>query len=50
MLVADAWLEFQKRKENLHRSKEPYRLCKKECETEKDARAQQRVVEPFMNE
>jgi hypothetical protein len=32
-------------------SKEPYRLCKKKgYETEEEARAQQRAVEPLMNE
>jgi hypothetical protein len=33
-----------------HSSKESYRLCKKEYGTEEEARAQQRAVEPFMNE
>jgi hypothetical protein len=31
-------------------SKESYRLCKKDYETEEEARAQQRAVEPFINE
>jgi hypothetical protein len=31
-------------------SKESYRLCKKDCGTEEEARAQQRAVEPLMNE
>jgi hypothetical protein len=31
-------------------SKEPYRLCKKDCETEEETRAQQRAVDPLMNE
>jgi hypothetical protein len=33
-----------------HSSKESYRLCKKDYETEEEARAQQRVVEPLMND
>jgi hypothetical protein len=33
-----------------HSSKESYRLCKKEYGTEEEARAQQRAVEPLMNE
>jgi hypothetical protein len=28
-------------------SKEPYQLCKKDYETEEEARAQQRAVEPL---
>jgi hypothetical protein len=33
-----------------HSSAESYRLCKKDYETEEDARAQQRTVETLMNE
>jgi hypothetical protein len=33
-----------------HSSKESYCLCKKYYGTEKEARAQQRAVEPLMNE
>jgi hypothetical protein len=33
-----------------HTSKESYRLCKKDYETEEEARALQRAVEPLMNE
>jgi hypothetical protein len=33
-----------------HSSKESYRLCKKDYETEEEARAHQRAVEPLMNE
>jgi hypothetical protein len=32
-----------------HSSKESYRLCKNYSETEEEARAQQRAVEPLMN-
>jgi hypothetical protein len=32
-----------------HSSKESYRLCKKDYETEEEARAKQRAVEPLMN-
>jgi hypothetical protein len=35
---------------NDHSSKESYRLCKKDYETEEEAREQQRAVEPLMNE
>jgi hypothetical protein len=31
-------------------SKESYRLCKKDYETEEETRAQQSAVEPLMNE
>jgi hypothetical protein len=33
-----------------HSSKEYYQLCKKDYETEKEAKAQQRAVETLMNE
>jgi hypothetical protein len=33
-----------------HSSKESYRLCKNDCETDERARAQQRAVDPLMNE
>jgi hypothetical protein len=33
-----------------HLTKEFYRVCKKDYETEKDARAQQKVVETLINE
>jgi hypothetical protein len=33
-----------------HSSKESYRLCKKDYGTVEEARAQQRAVEPLMNE
>jgi hypothetical protein len=33
-----------------HSSKEPYRLCKKDYESEEEARAKKRAVEPLMNE
>jgi hypothetical protein len=33
-----------------HSSWEPYRLGKKDYVTEEEARAQQRAVEPFINE
>jgi hypothetical protein len=39
-----------KKESRANSSKESYRLCKKECETKKEARAQQRAVEPLMNE
>jgi hypothetical protein len=33
-----------------HSSKESYSLCEKYCETEEEARAQERALEPFINE
>jgi hypothetical protein len=33
-----------------HSFKESYRLCKKDYKTEEETRAQQRAVEPLMNE
>jgi hypothetical protein len=33
-----------------HSSKESYPLCKKDYETEEETRAQQRTVEPLINE
>jgi hypothetical protein len=33
-----------------HSSKDSYRLCKKDYETEEEARAQQKAAEPLMNE
>jgi hypothetical protein len=33
-----------------HSSIESYRLCKKDYETEETASAQQRAIEPLMNE
>jgi hypothetical protein len=33
-----------------HSSKESYHLCKKDYETEEEARAQQKAVEPMMDE
>jgi hypothetical protein len=33
-----------------HSSKESYRLCKKDYETEEEVRAQQRAVEPLIND
>jgi hypothetical protein len=33
-----------------HSSEESYRLCKKDYETEVEARAKQRAIEPRMNE
>jgi hypothetical protein len=33
-----------------HSSKESYRLCKNDYETEEEARAQQKAVEPLMKE
>jgi hypothetical protein len=34
----------------IHSSKESYSLCKKNYETEEEARAQQRAAEPLLNE
>jgi hypothetical protein len=43
-------LDFIRVLEPSHSSKEPYRLFKKDYETEEEARAQQMAVEPLMNE
>jgi hypothetical protein len=45
-----AWMSvyvFMRRAD--YSSKESYRLCKKDCETEDETRAQQRAVVPLMN-
>jgi hypothetical protein len=36
--------------EVLRRAKESYRLCKNDCETEEEAKAQQMTVESLMSE
>jgi hypothetical protein len=44
-----SWMQAAVLRRVDHSSKQPYRLCKTDYETEDEARAQQRAIEPMMN-